>query len=363
MATQYEEEERQKRLDQATSIPPATPPPALAGVGTGDTMVGPEPGLYRPTATGFTPERNVMAGGPASATGDSPFWRTLKDTVNSITGVNPGVSPTGSAYANERRDASTTGTVGGAMTMPTDLGDQSRPLSWRDDYATRQKVGYMGTPMTTPPVQTPQSETQAPRYGRDRLLEMMGKSPEELDKYIEGMPGKYAPIEEIRGTDRTWWNPQTGDSYGTKAEAITGQALKMSEREKVNFMAEQARILKGMEETGRISAADAAAYARVMDSMISSKADIEKERMKQNKPTLEGLSNIVQEGGKFSKLPKNLPEYKDEAYKRQPSPQEKREAQQFFDRPKEEREADRKNNPKVYEKMRRIMESFYGTKE
>ncbi len=75
--------------------------------------------------------------------------------------------------------------------------------------------GVTETPSEAVPY-LPESKERGP------MGDIMRASPQELGKIYEGMPVEERPVEVIRGTERTYWNPQTKKEYGSKRVAMTG---------------------------------------------------------------------------------------------------------------------------------------------
>jgi len=77
-----------------------------------------------------------------------------------------------------------------------------------------------GEPQTAQQAASPQY--QQPQQTGNRYLDIARAGSDDLQKYIQGMPEDQRPIDLIRGTDRSFYDPRSQQEYATMAEAAFG---------------------------------------------------------------------------------------------------------------------------------------------
>ncbi|MCG7851651.1 MAG: hypothetical protein MIO92_03940 [Methanosarcinaceae archaeon] len=124
--------------------------------------------------------------------------------------------------------------------------------------------------------------------GNQRYLEMARASETDIDAQFEKMGG----IEAIRGTNKTYWSPASGDEYLTKREAVAGRQGVLGPKDAAKTEQEQLDREAEMKKAGILSktATDTAnihAKASTDTANIHGKASIE-------------ASHIAADKGRFS---------------------------------------------------------------
>jgi hypothetical protein len=103
-------------------------------------------------------------------------------------------------------------------------------------------IPKLGTPTKAPDV-NPKSPQEYRGGVLEKYKEMMKMSPEARQNFAT----EKGVIEEIRGMDRTFFNPHTKKSYGTSLEAALGVGKALEQR---NYATEKALQMQGLKNKG-----------------------------------------------------------------------------------------------------------------
>jgi hypothetical protein len=110
-------------------------------------------------------------------------------------------------------------------------------------------------------------------------MEMHTWNPEQIEKYKQGLAPEDRPIEAIRGTRRTYWDPRTKNEYTTEHGAVMGvgpgssyNALEKAEKDRLDNATKIEE--QGLRNQGHVEAARINADAHKYTAEISAKSGV-----------------------------------------------------------------------------------------
>jgi hypothetical protein len=190
----------------------------------------------------------------ANAQADYPLWDRFKDSFNI------GKS---AADINRERQAGQKATEQNPQNVPS-----TRPGVTRTEALPRDPTDPNQSPFERPisnpnPVVT---NTQNKYNTGNRYLDMAYAGSDELQKYVQGMPESDRPVDLIRGTQRSFYDPRSQREYGTMAEAAYGVSRpEMMEQYAIDAPMQSKERMAIMEMMGRGEKGQEFTYQKMSD--------------------------------------------------------------------------------------------------